>query len=50
MKDPNNLLQGEGIKMRHIKLFKDSALDIEAISNFINQALNLNQNLGDPTK
>jgi hypothetical protein len=50
MKDSEKILEGEGVKMRHIKIFKDSTINIEEISDFINQALHLNQELGDPTK
>ena len=50
MKDSNKLLEGDGVKMRHIKIFKDSKINNEAISDFINQALILNKELGDPSK
>ena len=50
MKDPENLLEGDGVKMRHIKIFKDSTINTNAISDFIKQAQQLNQELGDPTK
>ena len=50
MNDPKNLLEGDGVKMRHIKIFQDSTINKSAISDFIKQALKLNQELGDPTK
>jgi hypothetical protein len=50
MKDSENLLEGDGIKMRHIKIFQDSTINSSAISDFIKQALQLNQDLGNPTK
>lgn len=49
MKDPKNLLEGEGDKMRHIKLYQDTQIDEQGITDFIKQALKLNQEFGDPS-
>ena len=50
LKDPKGLLQGSGDKMRHIKLTSTDDIDAGAFSDFINQAVQLNQTKGDPTK
>ena len=50
LKDPKDLLQGSGDKMRHVKLTSLEDIDTAAFSDFINQAMQLNQTKGDPTK
>ena len=50
LKDPKGLLQGSGDKMRHVKLTTTDDIDAEAFSDFILQAMQLNQTKGDPTK
>ncbi|KYK31625.1 MAG: hypothetical protein AYK22_02100 [Thermoplasmatales archaeon SG8-52-3] len=50
MKDPKKLLEGDGVKMRHIKLTQDSIINKKDISDFVKQGLFLNKKLGDPTK
>lgn len=48
--DPDGILQGTGDKMRHVKL---SALDdIEEVKfrGFVQEAIKLNKDKGDPTK
>jgi hypothetical protein len=50
LKDPKGLLQGSGDKMRHIKLTSTDDIDAGAFSDFVNQAVQLNQTKGDPTK
>jgi hypothetical protein len=50
LKDPRGLLQGSGDKMRHVKLTSIDQVDQAAFSDLINQAVQLNQTKGDPTK
>jgi hypothetical protein len=48
--DPSGLLQGEGMKMRHVKLSGVEDVDKETFAAFVKQALELNVEKGDPTK
>ena len=48
--DPQGLLQGTGDKMRHVKLTSLQDIDDEAFTAFVNQAVELNLEKGDPTK
>lgn len=48
--DPLGLLQGDGEKMRHIKLTGPAEINPEVIKQFLQQAIHLNKTLGDPTK
>jgi len=48
--DPKGVLQGTGDKMRHVKLTSLEDIDEALFTDFINQALVLNQLKGDPTK
>ena len=50
MRDPYGLLTGTGDKMRHITIRHPAEIDRAAISDFVQQAINLNRVLGDPTK
>ena len=50
LKDPKGLLEGSGDKMRHVKLSWCDQIDQAAFSDLINQAVQLNQTKGDPTK
>ena len=50
LKDPKGLLEGSGDKMRHVKLSSTDQIDQAAFSDLINQAVQLNQTKGDPTK
>jgi hypothetical protein len=50
IKDPRKILEGDGVKMRHIKYFQDTKIDTEIIADFVKQALILNNKLGDPSK
>ena len=45
MDDPEALLGGDGEKMRHIKIYQDSAINEKAIMDFVKQALILNKKL-----
>jgi hypothetical protein len=47
--DPAGLLEGTGDRMRHIKL-RSAALPTAALRAFIQQAVALNRQKGDPTK
>lgn len=50
LEDPKNLLTGSGEKMRHVKIAKLEEINREAFSDFVRQAVQLNQVKGDPTK
>ena len=50
MNDPSGLLMGEGEKMRHFKITQDTAINKEAIADFVKQAIVLNKKLGNPTR
>ena len=50
MNDPTNVLEGYGVKMRHIKIYQETNINENVISDFIKQALDLNDKLGDPSK
>lgn len=48
--DPKGLLQGDGEKMRHVKLTSIEDINDDAFAAFVRQAVELNQSKGDPTK
>ena len=48
--DPHVLLQGDGEKMRHIKIGDVNDIPGENIRDFVQAAVKLNQPKGDPTK
>jgi len=48
--DPKHMLQGEGERMRHVKLVETHVIDEDALSGFVRQAVTLNDKKGDPTK
>lgn len=50
LQDPNKKLEGSGEKMRHLKIKGVASLDLELISDFVQQAIDLNAKHGDPTK
>ena len=50
LEDPNGLLQGDGDKMRHLKLTGIDEINPEVFSALVRQAVQLNETLGDPTK
>jgi len=50
LKDPGGLLQGSGVKMRHVKLTEADVIQADALADFVRQAIRLNQVKGDPTK
>lgn len=47
--DAGALLEGEGDRMRHLKL-REGELPVKAITGFVKQAVALNAAKGDPTK
>jgi hypothetical protein len=49
MKDPRGVLEGDGDRMKHIKL-RSATLDEPLLAGFIRQAIALNAAKGDPTK
>jgi hypothetical protein len=48
--DPDGLLEGSGVKMRHFKLNNLEDINEPIFLNFIQQAVKLNLAKGDPTK
>ncbi len=48
--DPEGLLQGDGDKMRHVKLTSIDGIDEDAFTSFVRQAVVLNHLKGDPTR
>jgi hypothetical protein len=48
--DPHGLLQGEGEKMKHVKLTSLQDLAPQAFQDLVRAAVRLNQTKGDPTK
>jgi hypothetical protein len=50
MQDPEGLLEGEGERMRHVKLTSLKEARRPALAAFVRQAVRLNAEKGDPTK
>ena len=50
IQDPKGLLQGSGDKMRHVKVTSLGDIDVNAFTDFVHQAVELNQAKGDPTE
>jgi len=50
MDDPEGLLQGDGEKMRHIKITAVEDIKPEIFAAYARQSAELNQSLGNPTK
>lgn len=48
--DPTGLLEGDGDKMRHMQLKSIEQVKVDIFSDFVRQAVRLNQEKGDPTK
>ena len=48
--DPKRMLQGEGEKMRHVKILETHALDEIVLAALVKQAVALNDKKGDPTR
>jgi hypothetical protein len=49
LRDPSKLLEGEGTRMRHLKIRQGDAVPESEISAFVRQAIALNDAKGDPT-
>ena len=50
MKDPNGVLEGDGEKMRHVKITSAEQAKSLGLDDFVKQAIKLNEKKGDPTK
>ncbi len=48
--DPKRMLQGEGERMRHVKILETHIIDETIFGGFVRQAFSLNDKKGDPTK
>lgn len=50
LQDPAAVLEGEGDRMKHLKFKSLDAIDIAQVTDFVQQAVALNAQKGDPTK
>jgi hypothetical protein len=50
MDDPEGLLQGDGDRMRHVKIASFKDIHKKALQSFVRQAVRLNAQRGDPTR
>lgn len=50
LEDPKRMLQGEGEKMRHVRILETHALDEVVLAALVKQAVALNDKKGDPTR
>ena len=50
LNDPKNLLEGTGEKMRHVKLSSLEDINTDTFKTFVENAVELNREKGDPTK
>lgn len=50
LSDPESLLQGDGDRMKHIKIRSGDDLRPDVYRAFVRQAVELNAKLGNPTK
>jgi len=48
--DPKRVLQGEGERMRHVRILETHALDEVVLAALVKQAVALNDKKGDPTR
>ena len=48
--DPDRVLQGEGGKMRHVKVARVDDIPAEALRRLVRVAMELNKRFGDPTR
>jgi hypothetical protein len=48
--DTKRMLQGEGERMRHVRILETHAIDELTLAAFVKQAIALNDKKGDPTK
>ncbi len=49
MEDPGKVLEGEGDRMRHLKVRADDEIPADALRDFVRQAVRLNTAKGNPT-
>jgi hypothetical protein len=50
LEDPKRMLQGEGERMRHVKILETHAVDEVVLGALVKQAVALNDKKGDPTR
>jgi hypothetical protein len=50
LSDDKRMLQGEGERMRHVKILETQPIDELTLAAFVKQAVQLNDKKGDPTK
>jgi len=50
LSDDKRMLQGEGERMRHVKILETQPIDELTLASFVKQAVSLNDKKGDPTK
>jgi len=50
LEDPKRMLQGEGERMRHVKILETHVMDDALLGALVKQAFALNDKKGDPTK
>ncbi len=50
LEDPKRMLQGEGERMRHVKIIENHIIDDVSLVALVKQAVSLNDKKGDPTK
>jgi hypothetical protein len=50
LEDPQEVLEGTGEKMRHVKISRVEQIDAGLFSRFVRQAVKLNLEKGDPTR
>ena len=48
--DPNGVLEGEGDRMKHVKIASVKDIHKAELQKFVKEALKLNREKGDPTK
>jgi hypothetical protein len=48
--DPDDLLEGDGDRMKHMKLRSATDVRSDAVAGFVREAVALNERLGNPTK
>jgi hypothetical protein len=50
LSDPESLLTGDGLKLRHVKISSASDFNAPALAELIKHAMRLNHEKGDPTQ
>jgi hypothetical protein len=48
--DPRGLLEGNGVRMKHLKIPAPGTFDRAVLTAFVKQAVTLNAQKGDPTR